>query len=317
MSYIKNLPETDADVKTAMTNTNNQINNVDPEDNIISEANTTEVQAVLPEFIAKEIIKNNCEQAFHSAVNDVNLISYKLGARTSHGFQLVNFQIEDGITGWTPDIRSMYSLPLSGNLPPMNSEGDIRQGGVNFIDGETSRVAAGGVLLVDISKTQVQNLLNQFDGKVVVRQNAKSALLTAQSNFDIVRKKAFALIPKMLGDIEHASQDMEKGAAHEFDILWGMQFKHLPDPGILNVKAEDLDSHQTLPGVELRIGSPKGKGGARAKTNDFGVASIKSTNFDATKLIAKLATHEDAIIDVQLIEGETISVVVKMKKKTL
>ena len=314
MGHQKKIPETDDARIASLSTTKNRIASVAPSDNIISEINTIILMALLPEILSRRIQGQSAEQALHSAVAGVKEVHESIKSRTSHGFQLVNFQIDDKIEGWSPDTRTLYFLNLDGRLPSMNSENEILQAAHNFIDGETARTTPTGTLLTDISKAQVLALLNDLDAKIVVRQDAKTALIEAQMAFDEKRAEADVLIPKLWGDIEHASQDMESGTAHDFNTIWGMQFEHVPGYGIVNVKVEDEDTHLILAGVELRVGAAIGKGGAKAKTNEFGVATIKSQNFNKTNLVAKLITHLDSVTDIQLIEDETINVVVKMKK---
>ncbi|MEI8203244.1 MAG: hypothetical protein WCH34_09550 [Bacteroidota bacterium] len=314
MGNTKKIPNSDDGRVGTLTKTKDRIAHVDPADNPVSDENTSAINSDTPDFIALRNEVHVCEEEFHGKVSAYSKIIFKLKNKASHGLQLVDFKIIDEDSGFTPSTRSLYGLTLDGKLPSMNNEEEIIQAANNFVNGETARVAAGGTLLTDIKKSDVVGLLAQLNSANNERQDAKTDLINAQIDLADKRKTIDELIPKVWGDIEHASQNMPAGAQHEYQLLWGIEFEHTPDYGFVSIKVEDIDTHAVLPGASLRIGNPSGKGGAKATTDNFGTSKMKSKNFEKTSLIVELALYDRVVVEIQIVENDTIYVVVKMKK---
>ena len=317
MSYIIELPLSDAGRAIALAVAKQRKD--DPNNTITvfstKNANAIDVHSLL--FPAKRTLFQEAEQGYRQSVLDFDEILEKLKNKSSHGLQLVRFKIVDEDAGWTPSTYSYYLLPLDGHLPPFSSENEIITMAENFINGETSRVAAGGTALVDIKKVDVEALLSTLLDLRLAKQATKDAMIAAQLELAEERAIVDETIESMWGDIQHASQDMPKTTAREFDTDWGVIFIHIPESGLVNIKAIDIDTNAIIIGAKFRIGLAKGTGGAKGNTNQYGVVTIASKNLAATYLNGEHDLYESTSEPITLIEGETINVTVKMKKKNL
>jgi hypothetical protein len=315
MAYTRILPETDDSREGSITTSKERKDTVPPEDNVFSEENSDSLDAEQPKFIQCRKDVEQAKEADHNAVVAFEYAINLLKTKSSHGLQLINFLVDDGDTGFTPATRELYGMDLSGHLPPYSSEELILLMADNFINGETARVAGGGTGLTDISKATVVALKADALEKRGVKQATGNVLSHAHTELNNQRIMVDALIPKLWDDIEHAAQGMPEGERHDFCISWGMHFVHVPGTAKLFVRAEDIDTHQILVGVDLRIGKPEGTGGAKSTTNFHGEAFMVTKNFEPTSLIAEHPLYERLITPITLAEDEVIDLVMKMKKR--
>jgi hypothetical protein len=157
-------------------------------------------------------------------------------------------------------------------------------------------------------------MLGNVQQKRLARSATGNVLGKAQHNMNKERKIVDKLIRQMWVEIEFAARNMRLGARHKFSIIWGMYFVRTPDPATLHVRVEDADSSLPLAGVKLRIGNPTKKDGAKATTNLHGVQIMKSKNFKDAAIIACLPLYDTVVREICLKEGETTTVVLKMKR---
>ena len=317
MSYIIKLPTSDSKREVALSIAKKRKDSLDPSENVISTKNSNLLDILQPSFLQKIILLQQAKKNYRQAILDFNAIIGKLKSKSAHGLLLVKFKIIDKDSGWSPSTFSYYKLPLDGHLPPFTVENEIINMAINFIRGETLRVAAGGMALKDIKKQDVEALLNRLVDLRLAKQVTKDALIAAQLALSAERKIVNELIESMWGDIEHASQDIPKTTANEFNISWGVKYVHLPDYGKVNIKAEDADTQETITGVNFRIGKPNSKGGAKKFKKQFEVVLLRTKKIGNTHLIAEHPLYETTIIPIKTIESETIFIKVKMKKIVL
>ncbi|MEI8201931.1 MAG: hypothetical protein WCH34_02905 [Bacteroidota bacterium] len=317
MSYIRELPTSD-DGREAALNVAKQRKD-DPNNTLVvfSTKNAADIDIHQPLLPLLRAAFQSAEQTYRQSVIDFDVIYEKFKNKASHGLQLVRFKVVDEDAGWTTSTYSYYLLPKDGHLPPFTTEDEVIQMGKNFINGETARIGDGGIALVDIKKVDVASYLSQINTLRLAKQDAKDAMIDAQMALAEERAIVDTLIESCWGDIEHTSQDMPKSTAHDFDVSWGMKFTHVPVAVEVNVKAEDIVTHEILIGVSLRIGLPKGKGGAKGETNQYGVDTLTTKSMGDTHLIATHPLYEDTIVPIKVEEGKTLNVTVKMKKKNL
>jgi len=62
----------------------------------------------------------------------------------------------------------------------------------------------------------------------------------------------------------------------------------------------------------LRVGAPKAKAGAKATTNAMGIAIIESSNFEPTFVNVEIPGFVKQSIPVTIIDGEEITLTVRM-----
>ena len=314
MGYKRQLPVTDDARQAALSNAKQRKDSVPPEENVFSQKISNALDAEEPKFIALRVALSVAEGKDHNAVANFTAVLQKLKNLSSHGLQILNFKVIDEAEGFTKAERILYGMDLGGHLPPLGTETEIIQAANDFIRGEDLRIAKGGVPLVDVSKASVVAMLENVQQERLTRSAASIVLGKALHNLTDERKIVDKLIRQMWGDIEYAVRNLRVGARHEFGINWGMHFVHTPDPATLNILVEDAESRLPLAGVKLRIGNPKRKAGAKAITNSHGSQIMRSKNFNATSIIAELPLYDTVVREICLKEGETMTIVLKMKK---
>ena len=317
MSLTKINPRSDDARATALTSAKTRKDSVLPADNVISAANSAALDLEEALFKTLKESVDVLEAAFHEAVGTCNDTFAKTKNRVSHGFQILNFQIDDEILGWKISDRSFYSLNLNGHLPPMGSETQIVQAANNFIIGETKRIAAGGTPMTMVTKAEVEILLALLNDNLIDRSNKKSALSDAIQLIVEHRPITDELIDNIWSDVENGGHKLEAPARREYAALWGVVYKSIKEVATLNVKAVDSVTGVIIRGVNLSIGPLKGKHTTVAITNDYGVATIETRKFEATNLIAENSNYEFYSETIELSQGEEKSIVIRMKFKAI
>ncbi len=313
----KITPKTDDTREASLTTGKNRKDAVLPADNAFSVSNSAALDVHQPLFIAKRNNVSNAEEASHKIVKILDEAFEKAKNLASHGFQLMNFMIIDGKPSWSVSCRTFYGLTLIGNLPPMGTHAEIVKALTNFIKGETEHIADDGIALKDITKEEVEVVLADINGKVSLLADSKEAIIEANKALAIERIAVDNLIPLLWSDVEHKAQGLSTGARHEYGALWGIQYKDTKGVGVLNVSVEDIDTHEKLAGINLRLGSRTGKDGIKAITNLHGEAILESHNLNDTFLVASSILYDTLARDIILVAGEELTIVIKLKKKII
>ena len=317
MGVTKITPKTDDAREASLTTGKNRKDAVLPADNAFSVSNSAALDVHQPLFIS---IRNNvskAEEASHKIVKILDEAFDSAKSLVSHGFQIMNFMIIDKKPSWTESCRTFYGMTLNGNLPAMGTHSEIVKALANFIKGETEHIADGGIALKDITKEEIQEVLNDINAELVTLADSKDAIIEANKALTTERTAVDTLIPLLWNDVENKAQTLSTGARHEFGMLWGMQFKDTKGIGILNASVEDVDTHEKLAGINLRLGSRTGKDGAKAITNLHGEAILESHNLDDTFLVASSIIYETLARPTLLVAGEELTIVIKLKKKII
>ncbi len=131
------------------------------------------------------------------------------------------------------------------------------------------------------------------------------------------RDAADLLIPVLWGDVEHAALSLPVSSRREFSETWGVVYKNIRESATISVKAVDSVTGLIVRGVNLSIGPLDGKRAVVAITNDYGVADIETRNFKPTYLIAENPSYEFIYEAIELIPGETKSIVLHMVFKAI
>jgi hypothetical protein len=315
MGLKKDYPRSDDGRDNAMTIAKKRKDDIGPSQTVLSDDTCDKLDELQPKLIANRADVKDKEQTHANAVLSVEVYMEKMKSKVSHGLQLVVFKVVDKDTGFTEDILVLYNMPKDGRLPNMGSEEEIIEAANNFIDGETKRVALGGNALSDIRKADVQAMMDHVVTGRTDRQSAKDDLISSQAILQATREQVDLLIRQMWGDIEHAAQNLSKGARHDFGETWGMSFVHVPGYGTLNVQTLDSESKLPLAGVSLRIGAPDGKSGSKAVTNEHGEQILESRNFKPTHIVAEYPLYQKLALPITLVEDEEVSVVMHLVKK--
>ncbi len=311
----KKLPQSDVERESVLLKAKTR-KDVAPEGTVVfTEANCDKIDELEPGFKAKRVEVDGANQLHHKKVGLAlkDLVALKI--KSTNGLKLIVSKVLNNDPGFTKDVYSWYGLSLTGKLFARRTEDEILFGGQCFINGETARVAAGGTLLTDIKKVDVKSLLDASIASRLARSEAQTALTNKLNEQEALRIAVDKLIPSMYRDIDHAAKELPDHLRLAFCIDWGMMFHHIKDCAILNVRTEDVDSHAILAGVELRIGPLKGTSGTKAKSNDMGMIAMKSRNFKPTYLIGNFPLYDTSVMPITLLEGETLTVVLKLKKK--
>ncbi len=304
----------DDEIEAALVTAKNKMAAVDPDEVPFSADTATAITDNTPLFIAKRKGVKDADEAFKAINNPYIGLLDKLRSYTSHGFQLVNFKINDLYPGWTIAMRAWYGLPIKGDLPKMNSEDKIIQGSKNFIGGETTRVAAGGTALLEYTKVEVAGILTTVTAQGLLKTAAVDTLDEAQAALNAEREICLALIPLMNKEIEFASLKIAEAQRRSYCEEWGMKFVHQKGIGVVTIRTEDFATHAAVAAVDLRLGKPTGTGGPKTRTNARGEGILESQKFEPTYIIAEHILYERAVVEVTLLEDGTIDVIIKMKK---
>ena len=317
MAIHKHLPESDNDRSTALTAAKTKKDESLPGDNVISDENSAALDIQLPLFDAKKELLVIAQSNLHKIVESFNGELDILKNRTSHGLQSLNDQIKDKVIGYSASDRTLYGMILDGHLPVMQTAKEIMLAAGNFIKGETDRVAAGGPPLTMITKAEITTKLASLNLKLVDRSAKEKLVADATLVMVKLRKVVDPLIVNIWKDIENGGQKLEAPARRVFEALWGVVYIAVKSYGFLNVKCVDSVTKIVLRGINLRLGPAGGKGGTKAITNDFGVALMKSRNFEPTFITAENLNYETVSQEVLLVESETIVIVLNMILKAI
>jgi len=315
MGFQKLFPETDNAILEALLKPLNLITPIVPSNCPISLVNRGLLTTNAPLFESKLNFVSQKESIKHKKVTEYQTILKKLKGKVTNGFKLVVGKVKDGDIGFDSATLALYKLPLSGKLPKLNTEAAIKKAALDFIAGETAREAAGGDLLTDVSKADVDALLTELLAKEAEREAASDALVAAIAVLQAFRPTADDVVKKIWDDIEFYTKDMEEGARHTFSTNWGMVFIHVADFAYLNVTILNDENGEPIAGAKLRIGKPDGKGGAKGVTTNAGTKEMKSKNFGETFVIAEAPGFISEARAITLAEGQTLDITIRMKRK--
>jgi len=314
MGAEKKFPRSDDAIEQSLTKTKQKHNAVPVGTSVLSTANAAFLLSILPLFITKRAAVDNAYEDYHNASQAVTVSGKLLKSMASAGFQLLGLKVKNNFTGYPTSTFTLYKMSLSGKLPIMGSEAQILQGGNDFIGGEVSRIAAGGTALVDISKSNVETLRDDYIDKQTVRNLALDAAVKAQQLLKKYREEVVdPLIVNLWSDITRATQGMTPGAAHDFETSWGMIYGPGTGKGSVMVMVINASEGELpLGGASLRVGAPKAKAGAKATTNAMGIAIIESSNFEPTFVNVEMPGFVKQSVAVTIIEDEEITLTVRM-----
>ncbi len=317
MGTHKRKPRSDNDRSIALLAAKNKKDASAPGDNVISADNSAALDIEQPLFDAKKELLNIALSNFHKSVKTFNIELEIIKKRVTHALQMINDQINDKVNGWSASDRTLYGMILSGSLPLMNNERLIIYVANSFVKGETDRIAAGGTPLTMITKAEIIGRLLSLNAKKIAREAKKKLVADATKVMVERRKVVNPLIVNIWKDIENGGQKLAVPARRLFEISWGVVFKSVKNFGFLNVKCININDNSVARGINLRLGAIDGKAGAKAITDEYGVALLKSRNFKPTFINAENLNYEIVSQQVTLAENETQVIVLYLKFKEI
>ena len=317
MSQEKRTPRSDNDRSTALSAAKTKKDASLPGDNVISVENSAALDIQLPLFDAKKELLVIAQSNLHKIVEAFNGELDILKNRTSHGLQSLNDQIKDKVIGFSASDRTLYGMTLDGHLPIMQTAKEIMLVAGNFVKGENDRVVAGGPPLTMITRSEIVAKLASLNLKLLDRSAKEKLVADATLVMVNLRKVVDPLIVNIWKDVENGGQKLEAPARRVFEASWGVVYNAVKSYGFLNVKCVDSATKIVLRGINLRLGPAGGKGGTKAITDDFGVALMKSRNFEPTFITGENMNYELESQEVTLVEGETIVIVLNMILKAI
>ena len=317
MAIHKHLPESDNDRSTALSAAKTKKDESEPGDNVISVENSAALDIQLPLFDAKKELLVIAQSNLHKIVETCKIDLDVLKNRVSHGLQSLNDQIKDKVIGFSASDRTLYGVILNGHLPSMQNEKEIILVAGNFVKGENDRVAAGGPPLTMITKAEIASKLVSINIKLKDRSAKNKLVADATLIMVKLRKVVDPLIINIWKDVENGGQKLAIPARRLFEASWGVVYNPVKSYGFLNVKCVDSVTKIVLRGINLRLGAAGGKAGTKSITDDFGVALMKSRNFEPTFITADNLNYEMVSQEVTLVEGETNVIVLNMILKAI
>ena len=317
MSLRKSYPNSDNGRSTVLTAAKTKKDASLPGDNVISADNSAALDIQLPLFDAKKELLVIAQSNLHKIVETFNGEIDILKNRVSHGLQSLNDQIKDKVIGFSVSDRTLYGVILNGHLPSMQTAKEIIIASGNFVKGENDRVAAGGPPLTMITKAEITTKLTSINLKLVDRSGKEKLVADATLVMVKLRKVVDPLIVNIWKDVENGGQKLEAPARRVFEATWGVVYNAVKSYGFLNIKCVDSVSKIVLRGINLRLGPAGGKAGTKSITDDFGVALMKSRNFEPTFITADNLNYEMVSQEVTLVEGETNVIVLSMILKAV
>ncbi len=156
--------------------------------------------------------------------------------------------------------RPLYSLDMNETgTPKLSSEQDILDWGEHAHDGETARVAGGGVPITFPSLAELDNATADFKTKNLNQAAAKTAYDNAQQALVTDNTEADKLVLKCWNEIETNFDEGDKPSMRRQAREWGVVY--IPakgetlDPDEFSVKGKvtDLNTGNGIEDVELKV----------------------------------------------------------------
>ncbi len=317
MASHKHFPESDDDRLIALSAAKIKKDASAPGDNVISVENSAALDTQLPLFEAGKELLDIAQSNLHESVKLTKSELDILKKRVIHGFDSLNDQIRDNITGYSASDRILYGMTLDGSKPLMQTEKQIILVANGYVKGETDRIAAGGTPMTMITKAEIIAKLASLKIKLLDREAKKKVVADIIKEMVKLRKVIDPLIINIWKDVENGGQKLAAPARRLFEISWGVVYKSVKSFGFINVKCVDSIDKTVLRGINLRLGAVAGKAGVKAITDEYGVALLKSRNFNPTYINAENINYEIEIQPANVVESETQVIVLNMKFKTI
>jgi len=173
--------------------------------------------------------------AYHDAIQNLSTTLYNqtsITVKVVKAKQLATWFLNDFIDALqnairrgtiAPNFRALYSLPIEKRFrPQIKTEQDVLEWAVNIHDGETERIAQGGVPITFPSLAEVDAATGDFRTKNLQQSNDKNAYDKAQEAVQAENKKADLLILKCWNEIESEYDVGDKPSLRRKAREWGV-----------------------------------------------------------------------------------------------
>jgi len=129
---------------------------------------------------------------------------------TSHFFQVFNLGVARN--KYNPNHRSFYNLPVDSDaLPDLIAEGDIKLWSGRVVNGDTNRLAAGGVAMANPEATEVANARVAFQLTLDDQTTLKDALDMKQEALEAEIEECEKVIRKVWDELEtHYNEETDE-----------------------------------------------------------------------------------------------------------
>jgi hypothetical protein len=225
----------------------------------------------------------------------------------SHFVQVMNLCITRG--EYVAAIRALYGLPIENDkIYSLITEYDITHACRQLLQGETQRVAQGGVPMSRPSAAEVKLHYDVYHALIQSTSNAKMELRDAQKAVAVLQPEVRKVIRKVWAEVKTHYNELPRPGQRDHMRLWGVTFGRKGHLKKITGTVTDAATGLPLAGAQLKLASGRNK----MTSNGIGKFVITTTLMHGQTLTATLTGYQPYKTTVLLQEGETTECEVKM-----
>lgn len=283
-------------------------NSVPPAQNVLRTETSARLDVIFGNISAARTARLHTKQAYVANTPSKNALIKKLRMFVSHFIQNLNHAIERQEI--TAAARVFYNLDENDTaVPGLTKETDVTTWARSIVDGEASRVAAGGTALVQPSAAQIELLLTETQTSLALQSNLYEAYNAAQEHLANHYEEIDNFIKKLWAEIESAfAEDPDAGSRREKCEQWGITYRSQGNPVTVNIEVLDSVTNEPLEGAIATFAQASFEVSTAANGN----AQIQTTYIGTDTLTVQHLDYTTKTQAVTFTEGNNLNLTIKL-----
>jgi hypothetical protein len=298
MTITRKLPNSDIGRQNALDRAFGKQASMPPAVQVLNPATVSRLNVAKPDYTTALTDRANAKAALNThtplktaAVNVCRMF-------VSHFIQVFNLGVARG--KYPAGNRSYYQLPSdSAAVPNLDTESSVREWALRLINGDVSRLAAGGLAMANPDIAEVTAVHASADALLTAQNTLISILQTKQQDVDKFNADVDKLIARIWDEVEaYYSEDDDEGKRASAR-LWGVIYVTQGPAAILTGLVRDALGNPRVEAEVVVIET-----GAKAITNAEGRYILPTTVIGDTTVQATYPGQEPATVTVTIAAHE-------------
>lgn len=226
----------------------------------------------------------------------------------SHFIQVFNLGVRRG--KYNPAHRAFYNIDAGSEaVPPMTTDGDIISVANDIVNGDVSRVAAGGADMVNPSADEIKTLRDTATPLRIEHSNLKDAMDTKQEALAELLPEADAVIKKVYDEGETFNNEEAPESMRANMREWGEVFVSIGDPTGFSGTVKNKTTGALISGADILFV----EGDTQFTTDVRGEFSGTTRVIGEGKWNISATGFQDLTITQTIVEGTPLSFVAQLE----
>ncbi|MEO8147218.1 MAG: hypothetical protein ABI723_06255 [Bacteroidia bacterium] len=273
----------------------------------------TDTAAELNVWVEKFTLQYNVVSVAQAAVNKYTPIKVKARNKVrlfcSQFMHAVNFEIAQGIL--MPGDRAYYGMDIStGNFLPLNSEAKIKESASLLIDGENSRIAAGGTPIVYPAVAALAAANSDLMSKWATYSNLVAKHFIEKQKLSRMARDAGNFIRIMWSEIESTFAAMPIESRRANSRAWGVVYTNMTVNIPVKLEVIDAATGEPIAGANATLENAR----LMVVLNNSGNGALFTPDEgpDVLKIVA--TGYNPVVKNIYTTDGKTLILNIEMQK---